>query len=481
MTALDTLLTVEAFVSGNAQRRATVRHRYVGEAPMVIVAYRMAGEAGAPLGLMYGTEPSTPRLIVAPEPRNRDMRFREVLDTLAADIDAWLGMFAERDEEGQCLACPQILIPNRGTHEFVGSLLGRSLRYLRSSPEFPISDLTVTLGAHATWFAQQSEFPGSCVLVAGTDLLRRHWATGQSDLEDEDLHVQLAWIDPPTGLTGRAAAEETESARAAGAVPAAGPTPDASWDRDVLEPLVESFNTTRGTDSSAAVVAAEGGPIRGAVEDALGKTWRATWRAHELLSSLPAGASVTRRWASDLRAWTSHLTRVEEGRAFFRTKDSARQSTWMIKSREDAQQALDLGEVLDDPLVFAGLVASGEALHGDVATVDTDNMEMGPSGRRRVRRPLISLELPEPCPLPLGTTVRWTDRMGLEGEVVTIQGMTATLKVTGGMRGDLPSVGRPAGFVTLDNRSYPAPSTVPGIPWTHVGADLPEPDTEIPE
>ena len=448
---------------------------------MVIVAYRLAGEAGAPLGIMYGTTATKPQLVVAPEPRNRDIRFREVLEPLAADVDSWLAAFAERDDDGQCVRCPQILVPNRGTHEFIGGVLGRSLRYLRSTPEFPVADVTVALGAHATWFALQAETPGSCVLVAATDLLRRHWVTGQSDLEDEDLHVLLSWIDPPDDLSGRAAAAQAEAARVSGLTPSAGPTPDPSWDRDVLEQLLESFNTRRDGGSCAEIVAAEGGQIRAAVGDALDTAWRATWRAHALLFGLLPGGTVENRRDSDRRAWTSHIARVEEGRALFRTRDSARQSAWMIKSREDAKQALDLGEILDDPLVLAGVVASGEAIYGDVRNIDKDNMEMGPSGRRRVRRPLISIDLPERCPLPLGTKVRWTDRMDLATEIVKIARNVTVLKVTAGMRGDLPTIGTPAGFVAMDNRPYPAPSTVQGIPWTHIGADVPEPDSEVPE
>ena len=490
MTTLDTLLMIEATVSGNAQQRAGVRHRHLDAAPLVIVAYRLAGEAGAPLGVMFGTSPTDSTLLVAPEPRNREMRFREVFNPLAVAVSEWLMSFTEREEPSArkpnrtppCKTAPQILVPNHSSLDFVGSVLGRSLRYLRSSDDFVIPDETVLLGAHASWFAQQAEVPGSCVLVAATDLLRRHWASGQSNVEDEDLHVLLSWIDPPSGELGKSAANSMEESRANGTIPAIGPTPDASWDRDELEGVLSEFNTQRAGDASAEVVDRLGGPVRGAVGDALSISWMATWRAHGLLNALEPGRSVAERWASDRQAWSSHLSRVEQGRAYFRTHDSARQSAWMIKSREDAQQALDLGEALDDPLVFAGLMSSGDAILGRVVEVDTSNMEMGPSGRRRVRRPLIHVELTEPCALSPGSTLRWTEEVSrFESELVAVDGARVVVKVTKGMNGQLPAEASMAGFVTLSANSYPAPSAPADTPWTHVGASTPEPDTEVPE
>jgi len=154
----------------------------------------------------------------------------------------------------------------------------------------------------------------------------------------------------------------------------------------------------------------------------------------------------------------------------------------MIKSREDAQQALDLGEALDDPLVFAGLMASGDALLGEVVEVDMSNMEMGPSGKKRVRRPLIHLELAEPCVLPTGSTLRWTEEVSrFESELVAVDASRVVVKVTKGMNGQLPAESSTAGFVTLSANSYPAPSAPVDMPWTHLGASTPEPDSEVPE
>lgn len=84
MSAVDVLLTIEAATSGYARERTSVRHRHLEEAPLVIVAYRMAGEAAAPLGLMFGTSRDTPTLLVAPEPRSIGIRFRDVMNPFGA-------------------------------------------------------------------------------------------------------------------------------------------------------------------------------------------------------------------------------------------------------------------------------------------------------------------------------------------------------------------------------------------------------------
>jgi len=55
VTAVDVLLQLEAAHDGDAHPRVTKRHRHLEPEPLVVVAYRLAGEAAAPLGLLYGT------------------------------------------------------------------------------------------------------------------------------------------------------------------------------------------------------------------------------------------------------------------------------------------------------------------------------------------------------------------------------------------------------------------------------------------
>lgn len=489
MSALDVLLAIDAAASGQAQPRTSVRHRHLGPAPMVIVVYRMSGEAGAPLGVRFGHSTHDPTTLVAVEPRSRTIRFRDLLNPLARHLTNWFSNYELVDPESKpdrpvFKQAPQILVPNRATATFVGAVLGRSLRYLRSTDDYPVPDETILLGTHMSWLDQQSQTPGSCVLVAATDLLRRHWATGQSALEDEDLHVLLNWIDPPDGMTGAEAAEQAERARAIGSLPSAGPTPDPIWDRK-LDPLLDTFNRTRAGDESLEIVESHGSAIEHLVKEALDHAWNATWRAHRLLRSLPEGDSVPTRWASDRRAWTRNVERVREGVAFFGTSDSARQGAWMLASFEEAQETLDIGEALDDPMVLAGLVANGEALFGEVIERDPTRTEQGP--KRKVFRPTITLRLPFPAVIPVGQQLAWSADTKMVGEITSISGLNVELTIFKGMGRSantarpLPELGTEVAFAQLTRESPPSLYPPQDVPWTHIGAESPRYNSEVPE
>src|SRR4051812_40873373 len=219
------LARLEATGTGRAQPIATVRHRHLSQHPLVIVPLTTAGETGAPLGALVGTERTSPRLLVVPQPRDRDLRFAfltqladEVLpyiDTYATDVEA-----AERSEVDPetgkkvkvevelCADAPQLIVPGRAGIEFL-RLLGRSMRFRRTAeqdPEtpYPAPPHVPLLGRWLTHFGERARVPGSALLLAMTDLLSRHWATGQSSLEDQHLGALLAWIEAPEGTSGAA-------------------------------------------------------------------------------------------------------------------------------------------------------------------------------------------------------------------------------------------------------------------------------------
>jgi hypothetical protein len=474
VSALDALQRIRSASDGVSRPRTQFRHRHIDEAPMVVVVYRLAGESAAPLGIMYGTNPADPTLLVAPEPRNREIRFREAFDPFSADLCRLVGrLAAERDGSGwneTTVNGLQVIVPNNATRDFVGPLLGRSLRYLSTEGEFAVPPSTVMAGAHLTWLGQQSELPGSSVLLSATELLRRHWVTGLSDLESEDLHVHLGWIDPPTGSTGAAAALAVEQGRGDGTVPAAGPTPDPSWDRDILDPLIEAFNHKRDGLQDDATVKRLGKGITKATREALRPTWDATWQAIELVRALPEGASVPDRWSEDRRDFRAHVDRVETGEARFRTRDSVKQAAWMVRRREDAQAALEACEALDDPLVLANAIADGTAVAGSVTEMD---------GRE------FSLELTRPCPVPAGTELFLTDLPdNASARVISASTSPPYFARMYGLKGYtkyLPSVGDHVTYAPFKRRGIKPPGMPEMVPWTHVGPDTAPAAPEVAE
>ncbi|NEC77651.1 hypothetical protein G3I25_39885, partial [Streptomyces rochei] len=221
--------------TGRAQPAATVRHRHLSDRPLVFVPLITAGEAGAPLGALVGTDRDAPRLLVVPQPRDRDLRFAflaELAGVVLPHIEAYADSVepAERTETDPetgkrvkvevdlCADAAQLIVPSRAGVDFV-RLLGRSMRFRRTAeqdPEtpHPAPPRVPLLGRWLTHYGERARVPGSSLLLAMTDLLGRHWATGQSTLEDQHLGALLAWIAPgDEGPTGAEAARRAELAR----------------------------------------------------------------------------------------------------------------------------------------------------------------------------------------------------------------------------------------------------------------------------
>ncbi len=131
---------------------------------------------------------------------------------------------------------PQVLVPNRGGIGFV-QLFGRSTRFRRTDGEYAVAPTVPDLGRWLTFLAERAEHPGSSLLLAATDMLAMHWASGQSAVEDQNLAALLGWIDPPAGMTGPEAAAAAEDPLT---WPPAGPTTDPTFDNEVLAPLIRA-------------------------------------------------------------------------------------------------------------------------------------------------------------------------------------------------------------------------------------------------
>ncbi|MFH9739914.1 hypothetical protein ACH4MA_19785 [Streptomyces roseolus] len=523
MSLIAHLARMEAVAAGRAQPLATVRHRHLAERPLVLVPLTTAGEAGAPLGALVGTDPEEPRLLVVPQPRDRELRFA-FLAELAEEVLPYVDGFADAVEPVErkdsatgekvrvelCLDAPQLIVPSRAGIEYV-RLLGRSTRFRRTAEQdpdtpYPAPPRVPLLGRWLTHYGERARVPGSSLLLAATDLLNRHWATGQSSLEDQHLGALLAWIDPADGERGDRAAHRAELARDERGqlfCPPAGPATDPAFDNQLLAPAIEAYDRAR-----QAVGAAEDGEtadaalaglhraereVRRLVVSQLKPTWDATWRALGLLRALPEGARVEDRWTRDRWSFTAHRDRIAAGEPPQPRRDDAVTAAAKLAAREQAQGQLDAQEALDDPLVLAGRRLSGEAFTAEVAEVVMAWTE----SKRPAPRPLLTVRTEDRPHLDPGVKVyRSLDGKPQSAEFVDREEdgslVLRLLDKMGRSRepaeGTVPEKGERIAWTLFehDTRVGPRLPDPEETPWTHGGpprhADTAElPDAVTPE
>ncbi|MBW5484330.1 hypothetical protein [Streptomyces bambusae] len=515
MSLMATLARLEAVRAQRAQPLATVRHRHLSDRPLVLVPLTTAGEAGAPLGALVGTDRDEPRVLVVPQPRDRDLRWAFLAD-LAAQVMPYIEAYADVVEPAQrtetdpesgkrvkvetelCVDAPQLVVPSRAGIEYV-RLLGRSMRFRRTAEEdpdhpHPVPTQVPLLGRWFTHLGERSRVPGSSMLQSATDLLSRHWATGQSSLEDQHLGALLEWIDPPAGESGAERAVRAELARDAHGqllVPPAGPATDPVFDNKLLAPAMAAFDAARAREpQDAAAVRAAEEAVRSLVTAQMAATWRAVWRAIDLVRALPPGERTEERWTRDRWSYTGHRDRVRAGEPPQPRRDDAVTAAQKLAVRETEQARLDAQEALDDPLVMAGRRLAGEAFEGEVTEVVMEWTE----SKRPSPRPLVTVatqDVPQLAEAGGGKVYRAVDGKAQSAEFVGYVGPagSVTAAPAAGPAGVAPQEGALLVLRLLDRMGRgrePEPGSVPEkgdrVCWTlfehdaRGGPKLPDPE-----
>ncbi|WP_232326429.1 hypothetical protein [Microbispora sp. ATCC PTA-5024] len=457
----------EAVQAGRAQPIASVRHAHLSTRPLVFVPLKLAGEAAAPLGAMAGTHRDDPHLLVVPQPRNRDLRFAFVTE-LAEIMLPYIESFQQASETvgtkepyERFLDAPQILVPNPGGIGFT-RLLGRSTRFRQTDGPYPVDPSVPVLGRWLTFLAERTEFAGASTLLAMTEMLALHWATGQSGTEDGNLAALLAWIAPPEGMTSPKAASRAENPLL---TPPAGPATDPGFDAVVLEPAIQAYDTT-GSPAQ----------VRSAIKSQLEPTWQLMWQAVDVLRALPEGASVADRWARDRDEFTRYTAHLTGGGPPQARLDSAVAAAMRLERLEDAQARYDAQRAFDDPLVLAEHRLTGTTFAGQVIAADPTRIV---AGGRRMLRPLITVHTSDPIRLAPGQVLRSPARPGQKAEIIELDAGRITLELSGGMgnsltprAGSVPEIGERLTYTDLEvpspRRRPPFPSRE-NTPWTHGG------------
>ncbi|SHN47886.1 hypothetical protein [Cryptosporangium aurantiacum] len=475
MSAVSAYGRAIAVVDGAAQPITTVAHVHVAARPLVFVPLALAGEANAPLAAMVGTDPSAPRLLIVPQPRDRGLRFgfaAELADVVLAYLDEFP---VAEGEEPTAEDAPQIWVPNAAGLGFL-RLFGRSTRFRRTTGQYPVAPGVPVLGRWLTWFAERSEYPGASTLLAATEVLAAHWATGQSALEDANLAALLGWIDPPPGRSPREAARDAEDPLLS---PPAGPSTDPSFDNEILAPAIAAYGAA--PDGSAVQERARTN-LENALRSQTRPTWDLIWRAIELLRGLTPGASVAGRWAVDRRRFAGfHQWLAEDGPPQAR-RDGAVAAARRLLALEWAQHEYTVSRSFDDPLVMADFRVTGEAFRGTVVELDPERRVENENGNL-VKRPRVVVRTEDPVQLAPGTAVGSPVRPKQFGRILEITDGLVTLELDKGIRPAkggsvldvLPRVGDELTYTSVlssGNRGPALPSPE-DTPWTHGGP--PEP------
>ncbi len=460
MNALQTLQALQAAAERRAVPKTTRCHVHLNPRPLVVVGYHLAGDLGAPLALLWGTDRGRePHCVVVPEPRNRALRF-EVLAQFAAEFVVYLSEFEDRDEEDMCVDAPQLVVPNVATADWLGGIVGRFTRNLRTDGDSPVLPSVPLAGKHLSFFADL--MPGSSLVVAATDALATHWQTGQLPAEDLNLPALLGWIDPPEGMDGSLAARVGEG------LPPAGPESDPNWDADMLTQLISAWHAADDETAQSAVRL----EIEREIRQQLTPAWTACWHALDLLGSLPAADHVASRWRSDCRDWTNHCNRIADDRAYFRNIPTPVQGATRLRILEDRTENLQREMAWDDPLVMAAVVANGEALAGRVVAADRDRRIPGTNGRRALR-PLITIEPALEFTRPAGTMLFLSTSPEVQLAVLPSDesGLIRAEVLRGANRnntiGRLPNPGDDVVLSPYGRPEFYQRSRIEDIPWTH--------------
>jgi len=481
-TALEAFFAGRIHEGGRALRRTTLRHTHLADAPLGIVVWRLGGERFRAAAVAWGPIGGPIELVVAGEPRNRDLYF-SALQPFAAAICAAVRNTADarvartRGSRTELLPANalQIVVANRSTIGALG-LLGRYLAYLSERSGGAPDPLLVEAGKHLRFYARHARVPGQALIVPLDRLLADHWATLLSPLEQANLASLDAQIEPQGGE------HAFDASAAAERVARIGPEPTEDIDRVTTE-LVATFNDARRRSVEPAVVEPLLGPLSEHYRTLVRPVWDLLGRSVAREQSLPAAPSVARRFEQDREAFGRHVDWVSGG-GRYRTTDTPRQAAMTLRRLEEERSRFDAERAIEDPACMVPFLLDGDAIRGVVATLDADHRVV--VRVRAVQRALLALDTDDPVVLPTGKKLWWAATAhDVPWEVVGVTrhggGSRVVLLLTAPPTdARLPDIGDRLTFSTLHTRAdgFRLPLSA-NTPWTHQPVTVPPPPEPI--
>lgn len=478
--SFQALLAARAHKEGRAQPTALRRHRALSDDPLCIIAWQLGAEPYSIGAIAIGKQSSGFKLFVPGYPLDRDLLFAAILGfakEFCPAFEAYAGGLCEdvpyRGEElAVPLDLPQIVIANTETINLLGRL-GRRLAYLPTTGQHPADPLLPRLGRHFMWIAEHAQLPGQQLIVSAADLLKTHYVTAMSQFEMQSLAAVDAWVDPPAGMHGFHAAELAENH-------AVGPVPSPK-DGQRVHTLMKIFNEQRAGSKNPAVVQKLAIPLYELYEGMVVETWNLIWKVVDREKAKPEAASVARRVREDRIAYAAHLQWImgpAEGRR--KTRMTPRGAAVRLDELERANALLVAEEAIDDPLRMAPHLLAGKAIAGVVINCDATRRET--INGRNCLRPSVTVRTDEPCLMPLGAEVWWTQTPGgrewLLASLVAAGGgsdVTLILQTNRNLSESLPTVGCRVCFSQFTTRPSYELFLPMQVPWTHQAATPPSP------
>lgn len=404
MSTFEAMLRLKANHERRAQVRVTHQQVRIADEALALMPIRMAGEDVTIWAIGYGRLHEAMQFDFVPDPRNRDREYG-LFGRIGAVVAGYYDDCRVAD------TTPQVLVVSPAAVKLL-DLLADRLRYGTDGPYAKPPEV-ITFGEHLTHLAQRWAIPGNQTLLAATDVLTAHFATGQQAADDQHLGADLVWVNPPADpadLWATVAAAET--------VPM-GVLANPETDNGALADAVEAWNAARrdGVDEPtlAGLEAPIGAVLRTVVEPIYDAIHEAVAAVEDL--GLPELPSVRDRCADEAWAFRSFMDYLDRPDHRFALRDQPLPAALGLLEREAAADNCAAEATIGDRGMRAKATSAGRAFearitHHAVATV----AGVGASGRRSSREVhTLELEAAEPdARIRRGDSFHWLLAPNLE-------------------------------------------------------------------